>query len=423
MSDAQAVSKSKLFHNRNFLLLFAGQTLSGFGDWFRTILTIGLIYAWTGSAANLSLMFISSILPTVLVSTFVGPLIDRYSKRNIMIFADLCRVFIGCGFAILVTFQSIVWLYVLLAVNGAFNGFYLPARSALIPEIVEKEKLTQANSFLATTFSTVMLVATGVGGLVADVLSPQMIYLIDASTFLLSALTLVFLRPSQQMQHRPSRESYTRQIREGVQEIRKSPKIQSAIWILMARETALSVVYVIFSIYILKIVQQGNFGLGLGHLFSGLGQIIGGLTLAAYFKRKSFSEKRYKIGSTVCLTLLGLFHSLSYQQDQFWVFLLLVAIANLWYSPIDILSSTSIMTYSQAETRGRIFAVSLALSRLLYLGGFLLVAVIGDIVPISVIALGLAAFLLIAAILNVWVASRQEEHGANPPAMEQNVQT
>lgn len=53
----------------------------------------------------------------------------------------------------------------------------------------------------------------------------------------------------------------------------------------MSREFALSIVYVLFSLYILEVAREGNFGLGLGHTISGLGQIIGGFTLAAYFKK------------------------------------------------------------------------------------------------------------------------------------------
>lgn len=72
------------------------------------------------------------------------------------------------------------------------------------------------------------------------------------------------------------------------------PIIQSSIWILISREFALSIVNVIFSLYILSVVQEGNLGLGLAYLASGLGQIIGGITLAKYFKKRELTVNFYK---------------------------------------------------------------------------------------------------------------------------------
>ncbi|WP_126428326.1 MFS transporter [Brevibacillus marinus] len=395
-----------LVGDRNFLLLLAGQNLSAFGDWFRTVTTIGLIYAWTGSAANLSLLFISSLFPAVVVSSFLGPLIDRFSRRTLMVVADLARVLVGCGFVLLIPLESPALLYLLLAINGAFSGLYLPARSALIPEIIKPHHLSRANSILATSFSAAMLIATGLGGLLADIWSAQTIYLIDAATFLLSAVCLVLINPRRQPTPAKPHVSYLEQVREGMREIKKSRSIQCAIWILMAREAALSVVYVIFSLYILQVVNQGNFGLGLGHTATGMGQILGGLTLAAYFKKRTFTPEHYRRWATLSLLLLGLFHTISYQQGDFSFFLLLVVIANLWYSPIDVLSSTNIMTCAKPEVQGRVFASSLALSRLFYLGGFLLMALIGNALSVTAIAWGMGGFLLLAALLHHILAAK-----------------
>ncbi|UFJ43180.1 MFS transporter [Brevibacillus humidisoli] len=389
-----------LARNRNFLLLLAGQNLSAFGDWFRTVTTIGLVYVWTGSAANLSLLFISSIFPMVVVSSFLGPVIDRFPRRTLMIVADLARVLVGCGFVLMIPLESPYLLYLLLAINGAFSGLYLPARSALIPEVIKSDQLPRANSILATSFSAAMLISTGLGGLLADLWSAQTIYLIDAATFLVSALCLVFIKPTQPSSTVRERVSYIEQVREGMQEIKKSRNIQCAIWILMAREAALSVVYVIFSLYILQVVNQGNFGLGVGHTATGIGQILGGLTLAAYFKKQKFTPEQYRKWATLSLLLLGFFHTLSYQLGDFWIFLLLVVVANLWYSPIDVLSSTSIMTYAKPEVQGRIFASSLALSRSFYLGGFMLMAIIGNELSVSTIAWCMGGFLLFASLLH-----------------------
>lgn len=411
-SSQHHVSLSK---NKNFILLLISQNLSAFGDWFRTIAAIGLIFEITGKAGNLSLLFISSMIPMILVSTFCSPLIDKYSRKVIMIGTDFLRLFIGLGFVVIVLFDlNLNIMYILLALNGACSGFYFPARSTIIPELINNEQLTRANSILATSFSSSMLLATGLGGLIAEILSVEYIFLIDAVTFLISGILIVFIKTSTKkvnssINKTSSNTSYFQSINESFKIIKNKPIIQSGLWMLMTREFALSIINIIFSLYILSVVKEGNFGLGLAYLASGIGQIIGGITLAKYFKKKSLTVKFYKTWSTISLIMLGLLHCLSYQQPAFLMFLFFVVLANLWYSPIEVLYTTNIMTNVKEGMRGRVFATALSLSRSAHIIGFILVGIIGDVLSVSVIAWGVGAFLMFSGIVNRLLLSRQED--------------
>ena len=186
----------------------------------------------------------------------------------------------------------------------------------------------------------------------------------------------------------------------------------------MTREFALSIVNIIFSLYILSIVKEGNFGLGLAYLASGLGQIIGGVTLAKYFKKSTLTLKFYKTWSTVSLILLGVIHCLSYQQPIFIAFLILVVMANIWYSPIEVLYTTNIMTNVEDHLRGRVFAAALSVSRTAHIIGFVLVGVIGDILSVSTIAWGIGLFLVISGIVNRIILSRSKDSSFNTVSVE-----
>ncbi len=412
----------KLSNNRNFILLLISQNLSAFGDWFRTIAAIGLIYEITGKASSLSLLFISSMLPMIIVSTFFSPLIDKYSRKKIMLITDFLRLFIGLSFVLIVIYSlNLNLLYILLAINGICTGFYLPARSTIIPELVNGNHLTRANSILATCFSASMLLATGTGGVIADTLSVEYIFLIDAFTFLVSGMLILFIKsPTKKIISTEIKKptSYFQSINEGFKIIKSKPIIQSGLWILMTREFALSIVNIIFSLYILSIVKEGNFGLGLAYLASGLGQIIGGVTLAKYFKKSTLTLKFYKTWSTVSLILLGVIHCLSYQQPIFIAFLILVVMANIWYSPIEVLYTTNIMTNVEDHLRGRVFAAALSVSRTAHIIGFVLVGVIGDILSVSTIAWGIGLFLVISGIVNRIILSRSKDSSFNTVSVE-----
>ena len=89
-----SVSYSTLLKtNKNFNKLFYGQTLSVLGDWFHTVALLTFVYSITESPFMIALTFISKSLPQLLLSPFIGGIVDRFSKKNIMIFTDITREF------------------------------------------------------------------------------------------------------------------------------------------------------------------------------------------------------------------------------------------------------------------------------------------------------------------------------------------
>lgn len=82
--SVQSVSYSTLLRtNKNFKKLFYGQTLSVLGDWFHTVALLTLVYSITESSFMLALTFMSKGLPQLLLSPFIGGIVDRFSKRKL----------------------------------------------------------------------------------------------------------------------------------------------------------------------------------------------------------------------------------------------------------------------------------------------------------------------------------------------------
>src|SRR5436190_15561095 len=80
--------------NRNFRLLFIGQTISQLGDWFNAVAVYALLLDLTGSATAVAWMMIVQYLPVALVSPLAGVTVDRVDRRRLMIATDLLR---GCA--------------------------------------------------------------------------------------------------------------------------------------------------------------------------------------------------------------------------------------------------------------------------------------------------------------------------------------
>ncbi|HUQ93116.1 MAG TPA: MFS transporter [Bryobacteraceae bacterium] len=174
--------------NRNFRRLWFAQIVSEIGDWMYTVAIYSQLLALTGgSAQSVGFAFILQVLPQLLVSPMVGVLNDRLSRRKLMIVADLARAVIVTMMLVALSLQLIWLIYVLLFLETVFWGLFEPGRSAVIPNITEGRDQLIANSLSSTTWSFNFAVGFAIGGFIAALAGRQMVFLLNAASFLISA--------------------------------------------------------------------------------------------------------------------------------------------------------------------------------------------------------------------------------------------
>ena len=137
--------------NRNFRLLYTGQTISQLGDWFNTVAVYALLLDLTGSATAVAWMLIVQMLPIALVGPLAGVIVDRLNRRRIMMAADVLRGCLIFGL-LLVRRADQIWIaYVVTALTVAAQAFFEPARTATIPNVTSAEELLPANALSSAT--------------------------------------------------------------------------------------------------------------------------------------------------------------------------------------------------------------------------------------------------------------------------------
>lgn len=146
-----------LRRNKNFMKLFWGQLVSSLGDWVATFALMSLVWKLTGSSLAVGGMLAFRIVPALFSGPVAALVSDRIDRRKLMIGCDVSR-----GLIILAApFLRQVWaLYVMLFFVEGLSIMWLAARDASIPNLVEPDQLTMANSFsLATTYGTIPFAA------------------------------------------------------------------------------------------------------------------------------------------------------------------------------------------------------------------------------------------------------------------------
>ena len=137
---------SLLRTNRNFRLLYIGQTVSQLGDWFNTVAVYALLLDLTGSATAVAWMLIVQLLPITIVGPMAGVVVDRLNRRRIMIAADILRGCLILGL-LLVRRTDQIWIaYTVTAFTVAAQAFFEPARTATIPNVTTAAELLPANA-------------------------------------------------------------------------------------------------------------------------------------------------------------------------------------------------------------------------------------------------------------------------------------
>ena len=174
--------------NSNFRNLWIGQIISLLGDWFNLIASASLIGLLTQSGVAVGGLFVVRLLAPFIVSPIAGVVADRYNRKTILIVADITRALTVLGF-LFIRDPSQVWLlYVLTAIQMGISGFFFPARSAILPDVVAPEELGAANALSSATWSIMLALGSALGGVVAGLWGIYPAFWIDAGTFLVSAV-------------------------------------------------------------------------------------------------------------------------------------------------------------------------------------------------------------------------------------------
>src|SRR5206468_12033172 len=130
----------RLLRNRSLTRLFAGEFISGIGDWLYLVALLIVVYAQSGDAVLLGIVGAARVVPYVLLSVPAGIVADRYDRRMILLVTDLLRGAVMVGLAILVANNAPLITIVALAILATcFSSFFYPAIGALIPSLVEDE--------------------------------------------------------------------------------------------------------------------------------------------------------------------------------------------------------------------------------------------------------------------------------------------
>jgi MFS family permease len=305
MLATRLISRLRLPGGRPFQLLITSLAVSSCGDWLYNVALLALVYERTGSATWVSLTTAARVVPIVALGPLGGVLADRYDRRRLMIASDLIRALLMVALGVVAaTGLPILLAPVLAAGATAAGAVYPPCTAACTARFVPAEDLQRANALRSGIGQAALVVGPAFGALMMVVAGPAPAILLNAGTFLISALAVGAIGASQRFEP-PARAgeekipSVLAEIATGARALRGAPAAVR----LVAADVVCSAVYGMLTVTLVLIAREVGAGAGgYGLLLGGFG--VGGVIGASVAARID-APSRWRRTLMVALLLVG----------------------------------------------------------------------------------------------------------------------
>jgi MFS family permease len=424
---------ASIWRNRNFLLLWLAQAISQTAQnaiWYGIVV---LVQRVSNSSTQLSLAILTLIIPSVVFGVLAGVYVDRWDKRSVLIATNLIRGTIAFAYGAfgLFAFLPLSLLFLINFVFSTVGQFFAPAETAMIPTVVARTRLLQANSLFHLTFTASQLVGLVVlGPLLAKIGGVDGLFVSMAAAIVLCG-GLVWPLPSSRGEHDPSVPASEEEAIRGVwQDVRD-------IWHFVFRDRVVALAMVQWTIgAILGLVVATlvpGFAERLLHVRAedavfvmapaGIGMVLGTALLNRWGDRleKHFLSNVGLFTVAACLSLSGGLAfgtalltsgsppliSLPTLGDVSVLvppIMLLALIAGFGFVSIMVPAQTFLQERAPVELRGRVFAVQLMLSNFASIVPLLLLGGLADLIGVDRTLLLIGVLIAVAGTVSVRIA-------------------
>lgn len=281
--------------SRAFPYLWLGHLISFLGSSITMVILPVLVYSLTGSTTIMGFVMAVYMLPNIIMLPISGHIVDRYDRVKIMMLANIARFVIMMTTAILSLTEvlTIPLLLVLVGFYGLLDGLFQPAYSAVRATIFTPNIRVAANALTQMSTQTVRLIGPALGGLLITHLSAGIGFGMDAFTYLISLVCLIYLRKvllvslkpqtsqpstSSVIQSSNPSPNWREDFMEGLAVLRSQPWL----WITILAFSFINICYAGITSILVPWLFKVHHGwepyiYGLAITFSGVGAIIGGL--------------------------------------------------------------------------------------------------------------------------------------------------
>lgn len=394
------MSRSKeqiAFRYANFNWFVIGSFFSRTGDWFDRLALNWYIFNLTHSAFYIGLVEFFELIPVLLFSMVGGVMADRWERRKVLIFTQFGVMI--CTFAIaivLFTCYSFPLLAALLFLRGFFLSVEIPARNAMIPNLVPKQAMTSAVSLFSTILNTARMIGPMIAGLLLGVWEAPSLILVNAFSFIIVLASLFKIRLDEPLRDQTVQQlTLVQGIKEAVSYLRSQPMVLG-VFVIGTVPMIFGFPYTtLLPVFAKELLEVGPSGFGMLLSATAVGSVVSTLLLGTGLV--AVHKGRLLFGCVIGFGAGLIFFAFS---KWFWLSLVLmffVGVASMGYRIVE---RTIIQEMIPDHLRGRILSIVMMDTGLVPLGNVMIGFVAGVFGPVvSLAVMGGICILTATAVL------------------------
>jgi MFS family permease len=268
-------------HHRNFQLFFGGQLISLIGTWMQSVAQSWLVYRLTGSSLLLGSVGFASQIPVFLLAPIGGTTADRANRHRVIIVTQSAALLLAFVLAALTLSGKVqVWhIFVLASLLGVVNAFDIPGRQAFLVDMVGKEDLMNAIALNSSMFNGARIIGPALAGILVARIGEGWCFFVNGVSYIAVIVGLLLMKIDCPRRSR-SGASPWEDIVEGFRFVRSTAPIR-ALLLLLGLVSLVGMPYtVLMPVFADRILHGGARGLGILMGSTGVGALLGALTLA-----------------------------------------------------------------------------------------------------------------------------------------------
>lgn len=366
-------------NNKNLLILLFGQLVSQIGDKFYMLALSFWVLEVTNSPAYMGIALFCSFFPAAVLGFFSGVIVDRYNRKNIIVVTDLLRgtivsVVVLLYYQQLLSVPVVLGVQVLLSINTAF---FDPAIPSIVPQIVDENHLTRANSLTQLIRGISSVMGPVLGGMCVGFFGYAFVFIFNALSYLISGFMEMFIQVPSHLKQESQKFNLVNEFKEGMQFVFSSVSLMILLLIISLLHFFIGSIETLFPILAKEMVGNGPQNLGYLQTSLGVGIIISSTIIGWINFQKNEGTMLFSAIFVIGLIyILIALHFKLYSNYIFTIFLLFAL-----FGGVIILAATCFRSMVQKaipnDIAGRVFGVvgsvsdiSIPLAMLVY--GFLL---------------------------------------------------
>lgn len=347
-----------LRNNRNYRFTWSGQVVSEVGDHFNNIAVLSLAMTHPNPGLVVTGVFLSRAVSMLGAGPIAGVLLDRLSRKRVMIASDMVRAVIALGFIACIQQESDWMLYVLSAMLMFASPFFTSGRASILPAIATPKELHTANTMTQTTSWASLTIGAFLGAEGVGLAGYKMAFIFNALSFVISALCISRLHREGGFRAEGSRkkESGTgfAQYRDGLRYMRATPLVAGVAMISVGWASGGGAAQILFSLFGEKVFHAGAAGIGIIWGCAGIGLLIG--SSFAYWLGKRITFQGYKRTIPIVYLIHGGAYVVFSQMPTLAWACVFIALSRGAVAVSSVLNYSQLIHHVEDRYRGRVFA-------------------------------------------------------------------